>query len=1203
MSNKNNKENISRQYIKGQINLQSKEDADVYDYVDNTTYYDHYNKNTNSLENGKNSDIDNKFKTRTLSESQERKLCIMKCTQNLGSKKLQQKLRSGGMDERNESTAICNDCKNLKSNTNLLKFKNDYITNSSIKPMNDDYFINILKQLINKLNTSNSLKSTYEDIPLQKSNEIFSMKNKFVKKEIKNNSSEDEWILRFEKIKGDQIMDRLNSSPENTYVNGKWVKNKLLSKCNDCKSIENDQRSEFNDTNESVLETVHDFKNPENQVIETNDDNLKNVNNLSTTSILEDKEILTTPLPGENDFVLSSNQTDKPEYLSSTPEDKLNYITSDDLWKYTSKDFKEKLNNDDIFLNNYTNNTNQDKTFEPTINKLQLNDSGSNEESISDFNNTLKMNNIEGNINDNLTNVLEGAAVASDTASDEEDNINCSGNKKVIKNILSSLMIKNITEIKTDTYIVPNESKSKKHKNSNKLLKKMFNTSKLENTTNNPEILTITNDKNYKSALLKNQIPYKNQSKNNPNDLLILNKLQKSRENKINRNTNNLFKKSSSNIKIPELKLKNERKINYNVKINNNDEIENKRILSVPKYLNQKNPREYIVKLKKENDNFVRNNFDEYENIANKNNFTSPNNKMLNKHIIPILSQNIPKLLKEHTRVVNNITKHTPRNIIIELKEATPVNLKTYIFRNLTNNKNVDDINETKRIPIITKKLSQVPIKSMNKFSSNNVSRTLGQFVDNNNDITTENPKNIDKKLEYNFQLNATAQTFANKDNMYNKNNLLSQKRSKSNTDFDSFNIRKPLSLIKNIKIPLSHKNNTYKKIGNLYVTNSSNEDINTNNRIIIKKLSLSPIQTSIMIPPDTITLNNNKISTTLKSKKSLNDIKKKSSNGLIKAKFLEISNEDDTYDNEHGPYKVEDLEPIIFDERIEKIIGPNKNHSSDHMGLKRLQSVPIIRPEYDDYYDSREYNKDEKKIVKQFNISYYDLINDDIMNFSKYDVKNHEGESINQSTFEIIPQVKVVDAVFNVPLVGHTHVDKNGSKYISDLYVPIEKSNNQQKAISLKELLNGNFHLVNEYDEHSLSMETPTPRKIESGFIECNPVDDSPDITRDKSYNIKTYKILQSSKENEKETAPIHVIQIINNGLCSDNIATKTTLKSKRAHAYKIRNADKRLSSIRLKNISNSKQKNKEFKDAYNHFDKDILDRFLQVYSPIGAV
>lgn len=1226
LSNKNNKEDNYRQYIKERLDLQSKDEEDIYDYSDNGSYInDHHRKNANGfVGDRKYSNVDNKFKTRTLGESQEKKLCIMKCIQNLGPEKLQQQLHSDGKDEGKESTLSCNDCKNLKSNINLLKSKNEYNSNSRINSINDDYFINILKQLINKLNMSNGLKSTYiQDVPLERSNGLSPMKNKLIKGEIKNNSSEDEWILRFEKINGDQIIERLNSSPENTYVNGKWVKNKILNKCNDCKSIGNDQRSDFNDTNGAISETdtiVYNLNNPENQVMDTNTDNLKNLINVPLTSILENKEILTSTLPEENEYVLASRQTDKPEYSTSTLTDKLDYTANDNKWKYTTKDFKEKLNDVDIFTNNETSNTNQDKPFKPTINQLHPNEGELNEEIATDLNNTLKINNFEGNIHDNdnqlVTNFLEGVTVVSDPTSNEKDNnINCNRDKKVIKNILNSIMIKNITEIKTDTYIVPNELKVKNHKSSDKLLKKNLNTSKLENTTNDSEIIKINNDRNYKSALLKNQIPYKNQNQNNPNESMMITKLQGSRNNKINRNIKNILK--STDVKIPEFKLKNERKINNKVKINNDDEIEKKRKFLLPIYLRQHNPRQYAVELKEkypnENNTYIRNNFDEYNNI---------NKITINNDFSKSSSRNIPKLLKEHTKNGDIITKQTQRKVTVELKQATPINLKTYISRNFSNNDNADHITATKQVPFITKKFSQVPKKNMNNTSSKIVLRRLGKFEKYRDDITTEYPNKIDKKLEYNLQLNTSAQTSANTDGMYNENNLPSLKKSKNNIDFNSVKLRKPLSLIKSsnittniTKIPFISKNNSFEKISNAYAKKISNDAVNSNNRIIKNKISLKPVQaikTSSMIPSDTITLKNNKMSTTLKSKKSLNDIKKKiDSNGLIKSKLLEVSNEDIIYDYEHAPYKIEDLEPIIFDEPVGKFINPKKNHSNNIIGLKPLQTVPIIRPEYDDYYDNRGNNKDEENIVKQynskFNISNYDSINDNIVNLSKYQVENLEGKYENQSRFEIIPGVKVVDAVFKIPLVGHTHFDNNGSKYISDLFIPIEKSDNQHKAISLTELLNGNFHLVNEYDEHSLGMETPSPREIESTFIECVPEDgNSPDITRDKSFDIKTFKILQSSKENEKQTTPIHVIQIINNGLCSDNSAIKTTLKSKHkdeAQFNKFRNADRRLSSIKLKNIPNSKQKNKKFGDAYNHFDSDILDRFLQVYSPVRAV
>lgn len=1223
----NSKQSTPEQYTKVILDLKFENEQD---YDDSQNYNNNRAKRTNSLINDCNLNIEiesnSKPVTKTLSESLERKRCIQK---KLGSRRLQQpeKIFSESNEDEKISKLICKDCKLLKPNTNPETFHNSYRSNSELKQINDDFFINILKQLIDKLDKSKQSKSlSRNDLLIQKSNDLFLLETKSNEKS--NYSSSEELIHTFEKMKENCTID----NPENTFVNGKRVRNKIEGIHNyERKPVINDISTELVYYNESALKDVMNsfgLINLKNQQTETNPDISENLNILKVTGTQENEEVSTSPIPGNNKHFLVTRETPKPLFSSSTLKNKLDSTRTDDnnKWKFKTTFITNLYEEPKKIPTNKTNIQNQESTisnFETT----------SNEDIISDKNNKLKTENfdeiVESSIDENDRQSKNNKSEEVDSILVQKENnssknkLDCSHNKKIVKNILSSTIMKNSTEIRTDTYTSPKNLKIKSQKWSNQSPKTNGESIKENNTFESSSIKT------------KNDLDL---------DLLEKNILLKNRS--------------------PDLKFEDQRKIENNKRI--------KSIPLTPKTLAQKNPRQFVTQLKQDISRkphtYLKNSFRKFSNNnkTNINNIIPTTNRISkvsdhtqNKITGQFLPQSVSEKSKGHDDFDVNRIKMPLKKVVTKLKYDVPINSNTHT-ENFSRYDSDAVMMDKKMSPMILS-----PVKSINIPLSKNMSKPSKLLLDYSDvDVI----KKIPRKFVVDSYVNKTVNENVNnkKKNLNSRNNTLVlvknienikihtkpkytlEKISNGPTHRKRINIdrttlqtdkSKPTQVIRTpkpsspLRITSPKQNNDaiskYKikyplndrKIKDTIVSSISNENL--------------PIEKyDILDNPDL----------TLKNKKSFNDRKimesdfiknnklspnlkyVSDSDVLSHATFVKVPQIEDDYDYEHAPYKHDDLEPIIFNEPIGKPKLPNQNsrlflqHPSrqplfgnqfkNTPASNLLNSVPIIRSEYDDYphalkkNNGEEINIEKQLCVPELNLSSHSSNEDNtsISDSIKYGVNNLDKKYLNQSRFEILPSLKVDNGVFKIPLSGHTGFDNNnGSEYVSDIIIPIEKSNGQHSAISLTKLLSGDFHLLNRDDEHSLAVGLTSNMDSPLSASQTSHYGTNSDKTG-RQYDAATLKTFYTNDEDEKKIVPIHIIQIINNGMCS-NDGTKTEKKTQRNrnnNSRKLRNEGKRVSSAGLQKLpKNLREINKKLNNAYKHFDSEILDRFLQVYSP----
>lgn len=1281
-----NKKYTPGQYAKVKLDLNSDNEQDMtYDYYDSGNYYNYQVKNTNGLINDCNlsSEIESNSKpvTKTLSESQERKRCIQK---KLGSRKHQQEeLFSESIEDEKISELKCRDCKLLKQNTNLEEPKNS--SNSRLKKINDEYFINILKQLIDKLDKPKRSKSlSRKDLLIQKSNELVSFENKSAEKP--NNSSSEELVLTLEKIKGNRMMDKLDSSPENIFINGKWVRNKIKENNNyDSKPVANLIRSELGDRNESIPRgdmNSFDLINPKTQITVTNQDISDNLNNLKVTSIQENKEVSTSPTPEEKEHFLVTRETPNPLYLSSTLKNKLDstIIDDNDKWKFKTADFMDIIDKkNDIPKKMYD--KNQDKSIKSTLGNFQTTSNmESSEDSTFDINNNIKTKNFddifESSVDENDSNSKNNNSMETDSVSVEEENnslekkLDCSCNKKIFRNILSSTIMKNITEIRTDTsspdnFRVKSQNRSKKSRKTNGENIKENNTSES----------TLIKSKNYLNLdlLEKKQIPYV--SKN----IVNVPKVEKLQKSGLAFHDNNLQNNKVWKVKTNLQNVLSENKSSYlksqdqNKKINNegaynSDETKNKRIPLIPKNLSQKYPRQFVTQLKQDISRkphtYTENSFGKFNNnnktatnrkISTSNRAFKGSDRTQNKIVSKILPQSIPKKLKEHENIDENHTKMPLKTVVTKLKYDVPMNSKSHTGN--YDGYNGDAVTMDKKISPIT--LSPVTMKSINMPLSKTMTKQSKIVLGHSDvDVTKNNPRkfviesNAGKTVKEN--INNMKKVVASRNNPLgldkNIDNTKIHTRPKNTlgntangpTDRKRINFNKPTlkanktntSLL--VPKPSTPLGTTPPKQNNDAISKYKFKNPINDRRISNEKIPIEKYD--FLVKPDLALRNKNTFNDEETTKSVF--IKKNGSSpnsqklnyetnwdAIPQAKLPKVTQTENDYDYEHSPYKSDDLKPIIFNEPTEKPKLSNRNsklflqHASRQPSLgyqfqstpdpHPLQSVPIIRPEYDDYPDTGKNNNGEvtkyiekPQYVPELNVSSYGSIEDDtnILDSIKFDVNDLDGTFLNQSKFEILPQLNVDSGVFKIPLLGRTTFDdnKNGSEYISDILIPIEKSNGQYAAISLTQLLTGDFHLLNGDDKHSLAVDLTSDMNSPLSASQTSNDGAKSDKTG-KPCDPITLKTFHTNGEGEKQMVPVHIVlQIINNGMCSNN-GTKTEKKQERNNnLQKFRNESKRVSYIRPQNVPNNPRKiNQKLENAYSHFDSEILDRFLQVYTP----
>jgi len=1204
---KNNNEDVSGQHIKLLLDLQSENQKDVYDYYD-----DYRGKNIEVLIDDckLNNEMENNSKpvTKTLSESQKRKRCTTIMAQTLDAKKRQksQELPAENVENENKSALRCKDCKFSKSNDNSSEPIKNF--NSQINEMDDDYLIIILKQLIDKLNKTDKLKSIfYEDIPVQRSSgRAASLEDQTVGTKNANSSSEEEWILKLKKTKRNQILDKLNSSLENTLMNGKWIKSKITkNKSNDCSkpTVINDLRSDLNDKKEPVSNSdvkPLDLKSPENHVIDIDGNISKNSNCLQTmVNTQENKEFTTAQLLEESDRLSESRETVSPSYLLSTPVK--------DVYDFNTVDG----NNKDRDINK--------DNFEPTaVNNYQPTSIlESNEESTSDLNCTIRIkdtdeiseSNVDINDNSPKINSSEGAysnSVEKEHGSLENNANNCDCNKKVIKNILSSKLIKNPTKINTDTYALPN-SRMKGHRRLDRSQKKNDENDNSKNASG--ETIALKNDNNLKSNLLKTRLrTTKISHKNNIDELKTHNKSQKfiliNNDDDQSQNSDYDNRRNIMNAKatIPYWErfiLAIRRKNNYDEN-NINSKVDEKKSFSIPKIsTTQKNLRRFVEKLKQpqRTDTYEGNNIGKYNNVdrmaINKRiSFIQKSSAQISNRIIDRNPpRNIPEKSRERTVVHydDNSSKNNRRIIDTKLKQDVPTNRNTQRASRYGkyDNNNADDV--TKKVSSKSKSLSRVTTKStVDKSLPKIMSRRQEKNRDGNETINRKGLGKLTKEPHTYGSFNSSTRIDrSHEGNFDSENGHYSRENDEGNNDLDAaVKLRNPSNSSRSSStngdeiqtIP----ENTYEHIRDIvYPIDGKNDGkpFVRNVSMLKRPKPTESVKTpKSKTPTDTIAspTANDEIISTLKLKKSPDGGKRVGSRPL---------NERYTSTTEH-----------YHDDLLEKPdwSSKDKNTSDDDRSASTGAGFVVESGRKWDFQPKRAVpSKSERpKPCETENADYAPYTAEDLRPIvfdesarrpvvgpgSKHAIRAERDERPNddedrrkyphgsnedygkpggRGTFQVLHGAKVmVDGVFNVPSVGR--VDRDGSVSVLDVLIPIEDGRRHHSAASLAELLTGDFRL---YGGGDVAASEPATR---------------------------------SSKD---RAAPVHVIRIINNnGACSPNC--RTGAKSRDDRVDPRRGGAK--SAAGSRNTPGRGQISPPgLRNAYSRFNPEIVDGFLRVYAP----
>lgn len=918
--NQNNKKDNLRHHIKIMFDLQPKNGEDIHKSYDNNDYYDDYQtKNTNSLLDDWNFDteieLNSKPITKTLSESQERKRCTKVNTNGLEFSNFQQpqQLILKSNNDRSKSILKCRDCNFLKTNMNPIKSTNNY-ENLRLKPINYNDSINILEQLIDELNKSKDLQSssfqnTNKEITVEnKEMEPLSTVNKLPGKNI-NNSSSEEWVLKFEKLKGNHIIILLNNThPENTVVSGKWVRDKILeNKYNNSKPIVIDLRNEFNDMNESI--SKNDVIMPTNLLaekpaVDNFENNSYNLNSSTVSNTPENKDTLSSLQPEKNEHFLVTRETLKPLYLLSTSRDMDNsMIVESDKWKPTTKIFIDNFNKDNHSTYYENDSNNQENASEPSVNNYQTTPYFElNEELASDLSNSSEIKNLDGvlesniHVNNNDPKIDHPGSVIVDTSLVENDNyssendINCrSCDKKVIKNILSSTLIKNMTKIETDTYLIPNSSKMKSKCLSDRTQKYTVNNESYVNTDINtrgdiPLPRSVNTKIKSRKPVLRNDMSIYKQSethlgqKKYNNDLLSRKSIN---------NGDKIFSTSDrysfiKNTSDKAIERKNKNKINL-------DGSKKELIYKILNKSNLKKPRVDTLReplLVIDDDQVhatIKNKKSEWEKSSFKN--TIP--KLNFKNQLKLEDQNkknyIEKLRSNNENNNNRVSlipKYLPQKnlkiLTTKLKKEFKNIQNTNTEKNIKTHDNMDDIN-------VTKKISKTPKQLTNKL---NKIIALPQIMSRKSEFNDNIIRKSLKKETINLEHESTikSKTFKGENNR------------KYNTD--------DVTLIKMVPPPFKNSSQVSKKESNKssletvshHIRNLTVEHDNNVLRENPKKLN-TELHEYVLFNPHTNAGENSKKSNS-ENKQVSSKIKNNNNNGLVFIKLRKFPNLEENNDD-----------------------------------------------------------------------------------------------------------------------------------------------------------------------------------------------------------------------------------------------------------------------------------------------------------------
>ncbi|VVC40555.1 Hypothetical protein CINCED_3A002921 [Cinara cedri] len=1194
-------DSAGRRDIKVVLDVRSDED-NIYDdeHYGDGKYFDDYHRarNVNNVPTvdlwNTNGETENDYSepvASTLSESQERK----RCARILGS--------AGGRPSGLGGYGL------LESNGRPAGIQTG---NARPGRINDDYLIKVLKQLIEKLHRNKTADSTRLSA-VRKSSGPKSESTDGDPAAMAANistSAEDEWIFKLEKTKGDRIIDHLNSSPEKTFVNGKWLRNKLAVGNDDCgggRPAATNANYITGGTNvpKNDNRLIFDLKNPENQQVATaeTDGHEYPTNGSSQTASgggdagkrpAENKEVSTSPSrPAAVDnqqHVLASRETAGPLYWSSTAKfiDSGTTVDDDNKRKYTTADTTDDDEEVDSVSDDYTPPPSPGPSvanrFPPTA------------QPTSDSNGALDANRpdriLESNVyenNDNppTANYSEGPATAT-AAADSDSSVenerdpfgnaangngaDCVCNKKIVKNVLSSIMIKNVTEIKTDTYPADTSlaNKTNGYKRSNKSrtasespagranvkrAKNVFADNGGGGSTTSKRPLTKFPSRDEIVAELKlKRLQFEERVKmSNENRRSILGKIK--------------IKSEPTNSSDDGLRLTVRRKI-----AEKSTATFNPGKKDAGNVLGEKNTAANNIAANRKTSSRLdgSNKNSDVDNYSARN---EPKATLGRGHAAKFGEKPAKNVKFERDDHVNS---KTASNISDEYNHAGKATKRISSGKSSTPRLSTT---ETKKIP--EKFLGDGYVTANRKTSGYPIG--AGEIPGGN--VVSRKNRQRDRDNYYSNGVKLTGKPTGLDGNADGGGKTTTPKRTKTKTADGN-------------RRPTGNGELASKLTPKMSPANGGNAVINAPAALFFDGGSVAA-EYDIPNKPTAVV-------------RETGGPKSKFNSGRVLSKpkptktepHYRTADEEEYDDPEHGPYKAGDLIPIVFDGQT-----PAGRKSSSSTGSGRSDGVQRASSPSGGYNDDGNTNRE--------NASSVTVVDGDGDIVSDYDNRRNPVDHKpwilnNQSRFDVLHRVKVADGVFKIPLVSHSAVDANGSAHVSDIFIPIVKHDGRHTAVSLTELLAGDFQLSQDDDVGSPSSAGSTLRQsstVRSGNEQYGrDVDGGMTDVADGPTSVlhgTVDDILQRAGGDGAEKTPVQIIQIINNGLCLDrcNVTTDKAANAKAvrdpnsAVVAKARNEGNKPRPVL--SSPNLRQTRRKIGNAYNHFDSEILDRFLQVYTP----
>lgn len=1053
--------------------------------------------------------------------------------------------------------------------------------NSRSKRIDDDYLINVLKQLIDKLNRDKSTQSTrHRSLSVtRKSNNVGPVDDNKptdgTSMTMDSTSREDGRIFKLEKPKGNRsIIDKPNSSSEKTFANGKRLRNEI---------IENRQRNYGGDCESAVINDTRHLKKNQWPTEANDDDDVGNKSKMVSIN----NSVVGGSAENNDDVIISTSPTlpaSEAEHVWGVSRDSgkpLYHLSSDGNRKRYFKTTRDFTDDDDGDKEGVVSDG-EDRSYtpsDPIVDDLQ---------STSDLNSVLDVVNRPDRIlNENDDNPPETDYTDGPPATEHERNNSFENNnnynykKKPVENILSSTMIKNITEMKNVTYAVPLSAtnKPKGHKRLDKS-ETASDDGEIDNEYENPvgqdDNIATKNKNDYSDNRARGIIHRKRVLTEFPTEGGIVAELKSIRlrlEDQIKRN-NEIVRN-----RLDETKIKSNKKSSV---------------------LNDNLPRRAARRQKIASDGLTKpfdnpgiadirgagNTLGEKPFAVNGKDSTTL--KRPNKTIIVGGGTDSPRNTPETTLPRENGEIGDSDSGIPDV----PATKRTVSFKGtaMTRALNAD----------IKKTLSQPPRKmpaGTYFFDDNNVTE---ESFSNTGHATSEENGNTEKHRKIQKDRKTSNYNYNNRDTTANPTGLNGNgaKQSKmivTEMKTATAGCGRPIGITPTLK--------SKKESAPLFF------DAKIPAAIAEYDNSDKPAEAAAYWPLKTLKAPSSEPFVVRKTGPK----SRLKSDGSLSLKSPETDAyrtdiDDPHYDREHAPYNGRDFNPIVFDEPTvaaaatkPKLSNTNSRirfdfqrpSSSSSSSRSRLpfrnsprQSAPIVRP-------AGNYNSTPPIIDGDGNT---------VSDRDKYYDNGNKSKPLvdtllsDRSRLDVLRGVKVADGVFKIPLVGHTTVDANGTARVAGVFIPIEQHDGRHTAVSLADLLTGDFQLPGGgQDADNANSTLQAKHSI-------------PGVTADKSFRPGTVDNILRQASGEAGKTPVQIIQIINNGVCTDRChnATgdktnpRTSERNPNVSAVNARNDGKRrvLSSSNL-----LRQTRRKIQNAYNHFDSEILDRFLQVYTPIKKV